>query len=465
MRALLLIHRYLGIAGGALMTSWCLSGFVMMYVAYPALSETRRMASLQPLAWSACPGAPKALPDDPSAAFRIEMLGGRLVLAQDGSPRATLKDLCSGARITRVSASDAEAVATAYLGGKAALSSSLIESDQWTVSGQFAAERPLYRFVARDELHTELYVSSVSGRLVQVTTGRQRFWNWLGAIPHWLYLFELRRHPAHWTALVIGGSLLGGWLTLTGLGLGFLGVRGVLRRASHSARRGHAWHHLSGLVFGGFTLSWLASGLLSMQPYGLLESKPLDRHRVQGQPPSLRALASALQALSVSLSGNAFVSLEAQPSNGFPCFVAHAADGGSERLNATGQSAPLTTRDWLMLAEQLGSPPPALLTHEDSYWFAHHDQEVSLPAYRFTLPDTAGHTLYFDARTGALEAQLDRNARAYRWIDGLHRVDLLPAVRRRPFWDLLVLPLLGGVSVVCVTGAWLGYRGLFVRQR
>ena len=40
---LLLLNRYLGIALGALMVIWCLSGVVMMYVSYPALSRDARV--------------------------------------------------------------------------------------------------------------------------------------------------------------------------------------------------------------------------------------------------------------------------------------------------------------------------------------------------------------------------------------------------------------------------------------
>jgi hypothetical protein len=50
-------------------------------------------------------------------------------------------------------------------------------------------------------------------------------------------------------------------------------------------------------------------------------------------------------------------------------------------------------------------------------------------------------------------------------VEGLHRLDLSPVLRGRPLWDLLVLTLLTGVSAVCLTGAWLAYRGLFVSKR
>ena len=42
-RGLIVLHRYLGVAVGLVMTVWCLSGFVMMYSGYPCLTEAERL--------------------------------------------------------------------------------------------------------------------------------------------------------------------------------------------------------------------------------------------------------------------------------------------------------------------------------------------------------------------------------------------------------------------------------------
>ena len=43
-----------------------------------------------------------------------------------------------------------------------------------------------------DPDRTTLYVSSTNGEIVLRTTATQRFWNWFGTIPHWLYFSALR---------------------------------------------------------------------------------------------------------------------------------------------------------------------------------------------------------------------------------------------------------------------------------
>lgn len=467
MRALLLVHRFLGLAFGALLLLWCGSGVVMMYVSYPKLAESRRLQTLTPIDWQACRLETLQFPNTGTATARVEMLDGRPVLSLRESGGSRLIDLASGASSRRVPAQQAAAAAAAYAPGNSRSRPQLlaeIELDQWTVSGQFAADRPLYHFGFDDHAGTELYVSSVTGRLVQATTRRQRFWNWLGPIPHWLYWTELRRHPRHWSGLVIAGALLGCLLTISGLWLGF--QRLPRRLALAPASRARAWHRASGLVFGVFTLTWLGTGLLTMQPWGLLESPAFPRETLYGRAPSATRLEQAMRALQSALAGSSFVSVEITHLDGEPSFLASTADGRRQRFDAAGRLAPLSEQDFAALARRLGSQEAALrLVRADEDLLAQRGQPVTLPVYQVLLPGSERNALYLDATSAAPIAQIDRNARVLRWIEGLHRVDCLSVLRRRPLWDALVLLLLSGVGLTCGTGIWLGYKRLFVRQR
>ena len=53
-RVTVITHRYLGVVVGLLMLVWFASGIVMMYVAYPELTDRDRLASLAPIPWEAC---------------------------------------------------------------------------------------------------------------------------------------------------------------------------------------------------------------------------------------------------------------------------------------------------------------------------------------------------------------------------------------------------------------------------
>jgi hypothetical protein len=477
-RFLLLLHRYLGIAVGALMVMWCLSGVVMMYASYPSLTERDRLRHLQPITWDGCCKVPEALLAD-AGEFQVEMLAGQPVLRlRVGGMRrehaeSRLIDLKTGLPVVGVSASQAAAIAAAFGTGPAPTLLGLIDHDQWTVA-DFEAQRPLYHFALRDEARTEVYVSSVTGRAVQMTTAHARFWNRLGSVPHWLYFTQLRRNASLWSQVVIYTSLVGCFLTVIGI---YLGVYQLLVQPAGrlSPYRGYKlWHHLAGLCFGVFALSWVLSGFLSMNPRGWLLSDGAQSEiaKLRGAPPSSAGMAAALQALADAHPADA-VSIDSTPLGAGIHFTASTAAGQRRRVDATGAAAPLNGADLQFLTSALapprqearaaGEPPaaPQLIAAGDDFYFSHHSEAVALPVYRLIHP-RSGTRYYVDPVSGMLIAKIDRNAQVYRWLhQGLHRIDFTPSLRARPQWDMLMLVLMSGVTLSCVTGAYLGLRRLF----
>jgi len=93
MKALIVIHRYVGVVLGVIMTLWCISGFVMMYQGYPETTLAERRAGLAPLDLTQC-CANIPLPDNASAdGLRIEMLNGAPVIRMPG-PDGGLDPAC-----------------------------------------------------------------------------------------------------------------------------------------------------------------------------------------------------------------------------------------------------------------------------------------------------------------------------------------------------------------------------------
>ena len=145
-RALFLLHRYLGIAVGALMAMWCVSGVVMMYVSYPSLDENTRLRHLEPIEWSNCCKISTETLDemaglrgpDSVSGLQIESLAGRAVMHLRTSRKARMIDLASGTLIDRVSPEQAATVVRAYAKNSLPPAPRLLETidyDQWTVSG------------------------------------------------------------------------------------------------------------------------------------------------------------------------------------------------------------------------------------------------------------------------------------------------------------------------------------------
>ena len=90
-RAAFLVHRWLGIALALLMALWTLSGFVMMYVSYPATTAAERAAGLDPLDLAAC-CAKIAAPEGPIDNASVEMLLGRPVIVTGYSGNVDFTD-------------------------------------------------------------------------------------------------------------------------------------------------------------------------------------------------------------------------------------------------------------------------------------------------------------------------------------------------------------------------------------
>ncbi|HEY2678297.1 MAG TPA: PepSY domain-containing protein [Steroidobacteraceae bacterium] len=465
MRLVLLLHRYLGIAVGVLMLMWCLSGIVMMYESYPSLDEGARLKHLEPIDWSGCCKLPPpAVLDTQSVSqIQVEMLAGHPVLTFGRGSTFRSIDMLTGSLLGGVSTAQAMSAAVRF--GPAGPSLlGLIDHDQWTVGGEYESQRPLYRFAAGDEARSDIYVSGITGRVVQITTAHQRFWNWIGSVPHWLYFTQLRRHAVLWSQVVIYTSLLGCFLVGVGLYLGAYQLA-VQPRGSWSPYGGfNRWHHLVGLIFGIFALSWVLSGLLSMNPWGWLEGAgaQAENSRLRGTvQPDATALTTVLRALSDARPTD-IVSIKGAPMGGRLYFIATMASGERRRLDAAGLPAPLTGADLMFVAKILdssgASSAPQLMTENDDFYFNHHSAAVALPVYR-VVDGVSGTRYYLDPVSGMILAKIDRSAQAYRWLhEGMHRLDFAAALRDRPQWDLIMLLLMTGVTAVCGTGAYLGCR-------
>lgn len=478
-RALFLVHRYVGLVMGLLMAAWCLSGVVMMYMGYPALAPADRIAALEPLSFSdgrTIDPAKTSLTGIPIDSFEIEMLKGDPVLRlYDSFGPVAIVNLVTGRVLTEISAADSQNIAASFFGlppqAAGSLAVTSLGRDQWTVSGEFDVDRPLFRVDRGDPTGTEIYVSSSTGKVVQETTRWQRGWNWGGSVLHWLYFTKLRQNPGTWTEVIIVTSLLGVFLTITGLYYGVLQIR-FGKTARWSPYRGlRFWHHLVGLVFGLLTLAWVGSGFLSVNPWGFLEGRGAGAEAARLRNVDLLsddalAVVHRLEAISLD---HGIKRIAAAPLDG-KLYLIETTDEGARRLDATTlEPAPLEPEDLGRLAARLQLDVPiqeqGLIDTPDAYYFAAHGKPP-LPAYRVILGDSEATRYYLDPSTGGILQKTDSNDRLYRWLfDAVHRWDFSAALRTRGVWDVVMLTLMAGVSAVCLTGVYMGFRFLFLRRR
>ena len=478
-RWLVLSHRWLGIVTGLFFAVWFLSGLVMMYVGFPALTEAERLSRLAPIAWDRVSvGLDAALARAGLSAPRglsLTMRGGKpvyQVVAEDGA-RIVLSAR-DGGRLGPATA--AEAIATVAeaapcplapqernprsgpCASGSATSARTVARDQWTVTARYDPLRPFHVVSLADAAGTELYVSQVTGAVVLDTTRHERVWNWLGAIPHWIYLTPLRAKADLWRDVILWVSGIGIAGAASGLVLGIWRLR--LRRPYASGAvtpyRGMSrLHHLFGVVGGVSLLGFVASGWLSVNPNRWFSSPsppPAMQAAYEGDAPAI-----GLDALR-RLAGPGIVAVEATSVGGQTVAVAVDAEGRRTVAGAPAESDILAAARRLLPDARLIEA--ATLNGYDAYWYPHHDVRP-LPVLRLVFDDPAATWLHIDPATGALLNRLDRSGRIHRWLfNGLHRLDLAWLTQNRPAWDIVLWSLTALGAVVALTGVAMGWRRL-----
>ncbi|MGJ7613481.1 MULTISPECIES: PepSY domain-containing protein [unclassified Variovorax] len=479
-------HRWLGIGGCLLFVMWFVSGVVMMYVGYPNLTDEERLAGLAPLRFEQAQVSPVAalqvLPQDvrmqPPRRMGLEMQGGsdagpvwRIVDARGGRHTVSARD---GRVPGPVDAAQAEAIARAFSGHAGARWAETLERDQWTVPQGLNPLRPLHRIEVGDAAGTELYVSQRNGEVVRDTTRPERFWNWLGSVPHWIYFTPLRADPPLWHDVVVWLSAACIVSAVTGMVIGILRVR-VRRRFRNGAVTPYsgwmAWHHIAGLIGGFFVLTWIVSGWLSMNPNGWFQRGPLDaaalaRYTGAGTvpfpwPPALlpagEGEAAPREAVLLWFDGRPLLQLRDAKAR------VRVVDAG------TGAPASIGKDDIVRAAARL-RPGAAvaqaeLQTREDFHWYGHHRERV-LPVWRLQFDDPARSWIYIAPAGGQVAGSNDADSRLRRWLfNAAHSLDFPWLIHYRPAWDVVMWLLSIVGAVASASGVVIGWRRLRRKPR
>lgn len=469
-RSLIYTHRWLGIAGGALVFVWFASGIVMIYARMPALDPAERLARLSPLDPASIRVEPGSIASGATRLI-ITTLGPRPVfrVTAPGTARTFFAD--TGDPLAPVNAGGALAIARAFAGGEAAAiryDTRLEDADQWTfaVRGQM----PVHRIALGDRDGTTVYVAERSGEVVMKSTASTRRWGYLGAVFHWVYFTPFRRQSSLWAQSIIWLSIAGVVMSLAGLGWG-LWRYAPLRRYRLRNRRYRSpyagmmrWHHYAGLVFGATTITWIFSGLLSMDPWDWspgttptraqreavsqgpirLGDVPLEKLR-----PALAAYAPAMpkEIELVRFRGRYYLRAEAGIVS-----VEHSVMGPQPALHADEMLG--AARDAM---SGVGIDGVFWMDRYDSYYYDRAGR-LSLPVLRVRYHDPPHTWLYLDPKRGAIARKEETLSRLNRWLyHGLHSFDFPFLYHRRPLWDIVVIVLsLGGMllSTTTMTAAW-----------
>ncbi|MCO5104336.1 MAG: PepSY domain-containing protein [Burkholderiaceae bacterium] len=492
-RFIYLFHRWSGIGFCLLMLLWLLSGVVMLYVGYPKLLPQERLGALPPLAAPGCCIAIETALTHSRAPEQVQELvltriGGQWrYRLREGDGTLQLVDAMTGQLLPPADETTAIASARAFMPGASAELQGQVDDDRWTHSRTLDPHRPLFMVQMGDAQHTLLYVSSRTGEVVLDAQQAQRYWNFVGAWLHWLYMFRNGSSDPFWTWLLIALSALGTLSAIAGActGLWRWRFRGRYKSGHRTPYRSlpMRWHHVTGLTFGAILILWMFSGLMSMNPIGIFSPRN-DRPDIaayrQGTPGAVRPTLPASEALSMlQHAGFTASELEWKVLAGNAYLQARGTDGSSRLIVQHNNSWAVQERWSDSVLAQAGSrlhtaaiEAVDILQDYDAYFYARHHasmyagNERPLPVLKLTFSDI-GHTLvYIDPRTGDVVHSIDRSQRAGRWLFNLlHSWDLPVLLRTGLARDISIILLTLGAFAIAATGCVIGMRRLKTFRR
>lgn len=481
MRYLITIHRILGTVLSILFLMWFATGLVMIYHHYPSVSDTDRLAHTACLDSTTLPvdsllQAVKTIDHDSIVEMEMTREGSSTMLIVKGDNAEECIDASTACPLPRFTRQQLDPIASTWSVGRIESVNSMSEIDIWLVGAYPVKEYPVYKYSFTDDDATELYLSSRTGRAVQCTTDSTRLWAWLGPIPHWLYIKQLRangRQP--WSDVVLWVSGIGTLMTLAGI---IIGIRSMLisRRQRHALspykKPMFKWHHITGLIFGHFVFTFVFSGYMSLQkvPQWMIpvnDSITADGVTRGRQYLDLTAFKYDYRAL-LAKGGVRRITWTARA--GKPVLIAadadtcHLYDASADSVSTISVNEAFCT-----LMAHTGLPTTMrynirkVTSFEDGYSSVRGSRMRSLPVYCISTDDEYGTRFYVSPKDGkAILSDTNTRVRGLLY-GGLHSLNFAFFDRHQWLRETILWILMLGGCVVSFTGVVLGWR--YIRRK
>ena len=481
-RALIFVHRWLGVTLCLVFLLWFPSAIGIMYWNFPDVRPADVIAHAAPIDASKI----RLSPAEAYAKLGLdEEVEGAQLMTFDGRPTYRFGSgfgeyivyADTGEEQLDIPKAMVHRIAEAWTKQPASRArvELVTEVDQWTVQLRLADLIPLWKFSWPDG--EQVYVTQTTGDVVQHTTSASRLGAYVGAIPHWFYFTPLRRDGATWSRVVIWSSgigtiaailgvIIGAWMYSPGKRYRYAGVP-----SSIPYRGQKRWHTVLGLVFGVATITWAFSGMLSMDPFpretgGGPLARGADGPTIPDALVGHMSLASfagkdpreALQQLGdVSVKQLELTTLADEP-----FYLATLAPGDTRIVPVNGQAiTAFEPARIVRIVEAAASPTKvetSVLTQYDRYYLDRRRQRP-LPVLLVQLDDEVRSRYYIDPKTARVVGSYDSTAWVSRWLyNGLHSLNFPWLYNYRPLWDIVVITFMLGGTALCVTSLILAWR-------
>lgn len=342
----------------------------------------------------------------------------------------------------------------------------LTKRDIWIMYNRYMKELPVYKVYFDDEEKHQLYISSKSGEVQQFTSFSERAWAYIGAIPHKFYIPALRKNTRVWADTVTALSLVCLFVGITGL---YVGIDVSVRRYRYKKRiqspyrrKAYRWHHILGIIFSFFIITWSISGALSLRkvpqwmakihnpiPMGIkgkaisFDKYILDHKDILKQYGDVKQIEwSYFQGKPVYnvVIGNQQVSFDASTSviqelNLTEADIKKAINHNHGELDFTIET----------------------ISDYENYYMPWR-RSLTLPVYKVTVADTDNSIYYINPKNGDYKYVND-NRKVRKWLFyGLHYFHIKWLVDKPVLWTITIWILVLGCTGVSLTGVWLGGR-------
>ena len=357
---------------------------------------------------------------------------------------------------------------------------SMYTLDQWIPFGRLKSDYPIYKYHFDDKEKHELYISSQTGEVLQFTDSDLRFWGWLGAVPHWVYYTLLRQYRDLWWWVVVLSAGIGCFMSLGGIYLGIeyyrINKRKTGKLVSPYKKKIYKWHHVTGTIFGIFTITFAFSGMMSMTPVPQWISKTHSQLNVD----------KAIKGDSIPLSGyqldyrnvieqtsRDIKQIEWHSFHNLPLYRVITTDSTYTLDASEPVVRPLKlTEEFIRhtLHELYGEGTGfdiSLMTEYDNYYLSKKNP-LPLPVYKAILRNEDNSCFYINPETAEYK-YIDNNRRWKKWMySGLHSYSIKWLLERPVLWNIVMWTTMLGGTVVSFTGVWLAIKyiiRLFFRSK
>jgi hypothetical protein len=501
-KLLIYSHRWMGIVGGLLVIAWFISGIVFMYRTMPTFSNKERLSRLALIDFSTA----RIEPADAAHKAGIKPNRLRIGMNYDGRPVYRFQGNTTVYADTGevVSGRDREqALALVRQFEPDHASSVRYDSlrediDLWTAGNR--GQMPLHKISVGDSDDTYYYISQETGEPVMKTDRASRFWGFLGPVLHQWYFTSLRNRPGLWDQLILWSTAAGSLMCLSGLVVGVWrfspsGRFRPKRQTAHSPYSGWMWwHHYAGLLFGFVSLTWIFSGGLAFDSFGIGSStNPTAQQRdaaLGGQADfeqvTLEDLRTAINVVVSSFTpkeadvlqfrGELYLAAADGPADPPTIGLTEGRDDTGNRstnfterrlvwLKNPGRGSFTRFDDSVMMDIAHDAMPGVAI--KEAVWLKDYDNYYrsresgqTLPVLRVQYDDPQQTWLYLDPHRGRVAWREESPSRLRRWLyNGLHKFDF-PYLYSRPLWDISMVLLSIGGLVLSATTLMPAYRRL-----